>query len=133
MKKTLGIETDYREKNTETENLITNTPCRMSNHDGENSLSVSVTSDNVNPLMRPDLILSFSKRCIFAKKNEGIEEHTSQQTLQKTGIIRTASSVSGKGSWFDNCYFPPNPTFSNVFKICQNVDRVDWPRKKLLR
>ena len=45
MKETIGFQTDDIESGTETENLIANTPNRMSNRDAENSPSVSVTSD----------------------------------------------------------------------------------------
>ena len=48
MKKTIGTETGDIDGGTETETLTGNTPSRMSDHETENSSSVSVTSEEVD-------------------------------------------------------------------------------------
>ena len=47
MKRTIGTETDDIKSSTETETLIQSTPSRMSDHETENSSSVSVTPEEV--------------------------------------------------------------------------------------
>ena len=46
------METDDIDSSRENESLIANTPSRMSDHETENSPSVSVTSDEVARLIR---------------------------------------------------------------------------------
>ena len=52
MKRFIVIETDEIESSTETESLINNTTRRMSDHEIENSSSVSVTSEEVDQQIR---------------------------------------------------------------------------------
>ena len=60
MKKTIGTETDDIDGGTETETLTANTPSRMSDHESENSSSVSVTSEEVAWQIRSVIDLSRS-------------------------------------------------------------------------